>query len=286
MSTTSDILYKYSSTPFSEITLEGMKEDFMKIKPINTPIYDIFLMSTIGSYINNFSKYAKWKYYENIHNEIIKMLKTEYPQLNVNYEEIIQQIQLLRKNLEGIYKVEFKTLDILDKQYKSQYKINENFIQNTVIETMSYLEFRQNINLSMKQILEKYKPDFNEIDIIAENLMESLAENFNQLELNEDFIVSINLIETVKSKISQRVETMIKEMFHSNEFNPNEFNQEEVKDIFYERLDRIYKDTIQQQFNLFSKEFLDKIEQIFDVEKEMNKLSFTCEYISKVLNRF
>ena len=288
MSNNSDILNKYSSTPFSQISLDEIKEDFMKLKPIYIPLYDIFTLNTLGTYINKFSSYIKWKHYENIDTIIIEMLRKEYQSLQINYEEITKQIKNSKENLEAIYKVEFKILDILDKQYKSQYKINENFNQNTVIETMSYLEFRQNISSSMKQILEKYKADVYEIEEIEEfkdNLIEMIYENFKQLESDEDFMISIKFIESVKDKINKKIENTIKEMFQFNKFDLNEFNQEEVRDRFYCKLDKIYKDTIEKEFNLFNQEFLDKIEQVFDVDKEINKISFTCEYITQILQR-
>lgn len=293
MSNNSDILNKYSSTPFSQISLDEIKEDFMKLKPIYIPLYDIFTLNTLGTYINKFSAYVEWKHYENIDTMIIEMLRKEYQTLQINYEEITIQIKNSKENLEAIYKVEFKILDILDKQYKSQYKINENFNQNTVIETMLYLEFRQNISSSMKQILEKYKADVYEIEEIEEfkdNLIEMIYENFKQLESDEDFMISIKFIESVKDKINKKIENTIKEMFQFNKFDLNkfdlnEFNQEEVRDRFYCKLDKIYRDTIEKEFNLFNQEFLDKIEQVFDVDKEINKISFTCEYITQILQK-
>ena len=285
------ILNKYSSTPFSLITLKEIEEDFMQIKPINVPIYDILLLNTLGIYINKFSKCSKWKHYENIHIEIIKMLIKEYPLLTVNYNEIIQEIDILRNNLEPVYKVEFKTLEIVDKQYRTQYNINESYIQNTVIEQMSYLDFRFNIKSNINKLVETYKPDFNEINTITDNLIESVSENFSQLETHKEFITSLKLIENVKDKINQKVENIIKEIFHSDKFllnniNSNESSQEELQDVFYAALDEIYKDTIKTEFNLLNQDLLDKIEQIFQIEKEMNKLSFSCENFSQRFKKF
>lgn len=285
------ILDKYLSTPLSLITLKEIQEDFMEIKPTNVPIYDILLMNTLGTYINKFSICSKWKYYENIHIEIIKMLIKEYPLLGVNYNEIIQEISILRENLEPIYKVEFKTLEIIDKQYRYQYNINKNYIQNTTNEQMLYLQFKFNINSNINKLLETYKQDFNEINTITQNLIDSITENFSQLETNTDFITSLNFIENVKDKINEKVENMIKDIFHSekynlneinsNEINSNETSREELKDIFYMELDKIYKNIIKTEFSLLNQDFLDKIEKIFDVEKEMNKLSFSFENFSQ-----
>ncbi len=167
------ILDKYDSVSLSTIIFEEILEDYIKIK---SSIESVLIkdMLTFDMYINKIGEYTKWKYCKNIDLEIIEILKKEYPTLLINSEQVINNINILRENIETLYKVELFILKMLDKQYKTQYKINDNFFQNTVIETMSYLEFRVSIRLKIKKVFEKYKENFNEIDKIIQNMIEKI----------------------------------------------------------------------------------------------------------------
>jgi hypothetical protein len=79
---------------------------------------------------------------------------------------------------------------------------------------------------------------------------------------------------------------MTKEFFSSNEFKIEEFNRNDIRDEFYARVDKIYQDAISTDFNLLSEDFLNSFERIFDVERELSKMQFTMESISKILTRF
>ena len=79
---------------------------------------------------------------------------------------------------------------------------------------------------------------------------------------------------------------MTQEFFSSNEFKIEEFNRNDIRDEFYARVDKIYQDAISTDFNLLSEDFLNSFERIFDVERELSKMQFTMESISKILTRF
>jgi hypothetical protein len=259
-----NIIDKYTKTNIGDNSFEEIKNDFLKIKPYGIPISDMFLLKFIGDYINKFNIHQKWIVYDKIDIELIEMCREQYSYIIFNDIELKNIIMNLRNKLESTNTVEYKILDFLDKKYKKQYEINENFIDNHVTKVMKYLEFRQNCHTSIKNSMKKYNIEINNLSQEEENILDEIYENFKHLEDDGNTIIVANLIEKIKEKIKNKITKIEKEYI--------ELNLEESE--FSKKIDEICKSILKEELNYINEDLLELFDKMLYIDKMIYIMNF------------
>lgn len=267
-----------------DISFEIIEEDFLKIKPVRIPIQDIFTMKIIGEYIFKLSNYLKWSYYDSIDIDIINLCKKLWPNIVIDYTKIIQIICNAKLQYKYIGKVKYEIINYIDKIYQDQLSIKECFENNNINSCKKYLIFRQELNNIIK-LFDKYNLECNEIDLKFSNLLDNISNNFDELELDEDFNDATMILDNIENIICEKINILIKDHVlkfksdNKNEKNPiilNELKDKAIDD-FVLKMDEIYKDVCTKKLNKFDVNIIMNIIELFTVNKQMSKTMFLLE---------
>lgn len=286
MTSNYDILSKYINNfeIGKDITFEIIEEDFLKIKPVKIPIQDIFTMKIMGNYIFKFCNYLKWSYYDSIDMDIINMCKREWPNIIIDYTQIIRIICNAKLNYKYIGKVQYEILKYIDQSYQEE-KSLEFYSENKIVKLEEYLRFRQQLNKYITELFNTHKLECNEIDLKFENLADKITNNFEALESDENLKDTELLLDNIENIIYEKVNILLKECIekfkldNKNEKNLFIFNKLKNKamDDFVSKMDEIYKDVCTNKLNKLDENTIANIIELFIVNKEMSKTMFLLE---------
>jgi hypothetical protein len=148
-----------------------------------------------------------------------------------------------------------------------------------------YFDFRMNFQKEYKLIINKYKIDFNEIEIKVENIMEIAMNKFEKLEELPEFEDTINMIENINSRVSIKMDKLIS-------FTNDLIQQAKEQSscivgyngvMLFEKLKKDIMISFNKEMNLyfeneikalnFDDSINDVLLQLYDVEKSMYRFS-------------
>ncbi len=278
------VLTKYNPESNNIVTFEEMITDFQSLEPTNIPIIDISMLTSIGKYIHKFTNYHKWKLCGNLENELIDMIiSLSNKTTNINVDDLKLIFCKYKNNFSpDSYELEnalFKFVEEIIKNKLPMLQIND---ANSLKE---YFDFRMDFQKEYKLIINKYKLDFNEIEIKINNISNIITNKFEKLEELPEFEDSIQMIENINNKVSIKMERLIKltneqiqqakgqsqSLVGYNGIMLFEELKKDIMDTFNKEMDIYYENEIKSlKFNDYINDFLLKL---YDVEKSMYRFS-------------
>ena len=269
------------------IKFDEIKEDFLKIKPLNNPIYDILSMKYIGDYIHCFKNYQKWQLYNNIDTDIIDLCKNNWPDINIDYEQILKIILDGKVQMKNIHNIKYLVLDLIDKAYKNKHSIGDNCTINSIHLQMKYLAFKLNYNQEITKIFDKNIIELNKIDVKIYEFIEEILENFKELDNNHDFIITKKILNNLEAEINKEIMIIIDE--YTKEFKTycEKLNlknisllisfKEQIEKNFIEKMDIVYKSHFTNTFNHLSELIILNLLELYTPSKNMHILILNTE---------
>jgi hypothetical protein len=304
MSQNNDILskYKLEYDSVKNVSFPELKEDFLKIKPINIPIYDILTMKYIGEYIDKFANHQKWLLYDRIDMDIIDLCKKNWDDIKIDYIEIIKIILNGKLEMKHIGNLKHQILDYIDKIYKRQYMIKDNDTINSAHLQMKYLDFRLKFNNEISEIFDKNIIETNQIDLQIEEFMEQILENFKDLETSDNFSIATELLDKVENIINEKIKKLIKEEFEEykklcmkqNEKSPLILHEIKllVQDKFLNLMNDIYKTEFTKNLNHLDELIIQNLIELYEPQKKMHIIMlimdigiFDIQFLTKTQNQ-
>ncbi len=283
------ILSKYTNIKESikSISLQELMEDFMKIQISNIPIENIFIIKFMGEYINQYSNYLKWVHYDKIDLELIEQCKKTWPELQIDYTQLIKFVCMGKIENTYIYKVKNQILDYIDNVHVKQYQVKDYHKFENIQVQMKYLEFRTQSNTILTELFSKYNLECNDIDEQMENFMEKVYENFASLESEENYVIITETFDALQNDINQFLNKLItqygtiykKECIVQNIKNPHILQEmkKKLQDKFDLDMNKIYKEKFTEKFNNLDENTVSNLLDLFSVDKQINKIGLTLE---------
>jgi hypothetical protein len=283
------IVSKYTNIKESikSISQQEMMEDFMKIQIANTPIENIFMIKFMGEYINQFSNYLKWVYYDKIDLELIDQCKKTWPELQIDYTQLIKIVCMGKIENNYIFKVKNKILDYIDNVHVKQYQVKDYHKFENIQVQMKYLEFRTQSDTILTELFGKYNFECNEIDEQMEDFMEKVYENFASLESDENFMIVTQIFDTLQSDINKFLNKLITqygsiyktECIEKNIKNPHILQEikKKLEEKFDSDMNKIYKEKFTEKFNNLDENTVSNLLDLFSPDKQINKIGLTLE---------
>ncbi len=298
MTTIDLIINKYNNQSKYKVTFEEMILDFESFEPTNIPIIDICIISTIGKYIHEFTNQQKWIVCPNLKEEIVNMIINLSDKLNNIHTDDLKLIfdkYQNNKNSPDCYSLEnelFKFVDEIIKNKLPMLQIND---KNSIKE---YLDFRMNFNNEYKLIINKYKIDFNEIEIKMNNIYNIIINKFEKLEESPEFEDCIQMIDNINVKVSIKMEKLVEitneqiEQAKKQSQNLVGYNgvmlfeqlKKEIMNIFNKEMNLYYENEIKLlKFNDYINDIL---LQLFEIEKNIYRLRVTFTEIENGIKNY
>ncbi len=283
------ILSKYTNIKESikSISLQELMEDFMKIQISNIPIENIFIIKFMGEYINQYSNYLKWVHYDKIDLELIEQCKKTWPELQIDYTQLIKFVCMGKIENTYIYKVKNQILDYIDNVHVKQYQVKDYHKFENIQVQMKYLEFRTQSNTILTELFSKYNLECNDIDEQMENFMEKVYENFASLESEENYVTITETFDALQNDINIFLNKLItqygtiykKECIVQNIKNPHILQEmkKKLQDKFDLDMNKIYKEKFTEKFNNLDENTVSNLLDLFSVDKQINKIGLTLE---------
>jgi hypothetical protein len=267
------------------VSFEKMIDDFSQIKPKNIPIVDIYTLKIMGNYAYMLENYEKWQVCPNLTSELFVCLNDKYPNFNFTLDEFNKLISDNKNTSPS--SLDLKIYDFLDIKYKSV-----NFLNNNE-SIQQYLHFRRNNYSIVREIISKYKIDWNEISQKYKILETIIEKNFGDLENDDTFNLVIENIDQIEKNANAKIESLIgsyasigKELYPELIKNKTVIESitilETLKKNMYQQFDKemdeIYKKEIKTQH--YSDDISEFILNLFKVGKSMHLLSIGMEFAS------
>lgn len=283
------ILSKYTNIKESikSISLQELMEDFMKIQISNIPIENIFIIKFMGEYINQYSNYLKWVHYDKIDLELIEQCKKTWPELQIDYTQLIKFVCMGKIENTYIYKVKNQILDYIDNVHVKQYQVKDYHKFENIQVQMKYLEFRTQSNTILTELFSKYNLECNKIDEQMEDFMEKVYENFASLESEENYVIITETFDALQNDINIFLNKLItqygtiykKECIVKNIKNPYILQEmkKKLQDKFDLDMNKIYKEKFTEKFNNLDENTVSNLLDLFSVDKQINKIGLTLE---------
>ncbi len=283
------ILSKYTNIKESikSISLQELMEDFMKIQISNIPIENIFIIKFMGEYINQYSNYLKWVHYDKIDLELIEQCKKTWPELQIDYTQLIKFVCMGKIENTYIYKVKNQILDYIDNVHVKQYQVKDYHKFENIQVQMKYLEFRTQSNTILTELFSKYNLECNKIDEQMEDFMEKVYENFASLESEENYVIITETFDALQNDINIFLNKLItqygtiykKESIGKNIKNPYILQEmkKKLQDKFDLDMNKIYKEKFTEKFNNLDENTVSNLLDLFSVDKQINKIGLTLE---------
>lgn len=289
---------KYNPESNYIVNFEEMIMDFQSLEPTNIPIIDITMISNIGKYIHQFINYHKWQLCGNLEEELIKMiisLSDKTININVDDLKLIFQKNKNKKNSPDSYLLENELFKFVEEIIKNQLPMLQN---NHTASLKEYLDFRKNFQKEYRLIMNKYKIDFNEIEIKINNISNIVTNKFEKLEELPEFEDCIQMIENINIKVSIKMKKLVeitneqikqakeqtKSIVGYNGVMLFEQIKKEIIDIFNKEMDVYFENEIKSlKFNDYINNVL---LQLYDVEKNMYRFSLILGEIENGINNY
>lgn len=278
-----ELIEKYSEN--SNLSIEEMKNDFRMIAPTGNPIADICFVRIIGDYIYKNMIHLQWESSPYIINELYFMLCQTFPNLYFSMVEFGSSIIEQQKKGKSPSMIDLMVLDFIDPYLKVYHNYQDTFIgKNTEL----YLNDRQKLRTNLKEIIEKYKMTWDEIENTFEELSAMVTDPFNDMESDPVYQAAFNIIDEIEDQAMLKIETLIdstsKKMNNYSSIygiSMKEYHNRITED-FKTKMDKIYHDIIVTKN--FDNTVYNIVSNLFDAEKKKNLLFLSMSYIELAIS--
>ena len=277
------LIEKYSMNP--NFSIEEMKNDFRMITPTGNPIADICFVRIIGDYICKNTIHHQWESSPRIINELYCMLGQTFPNLYFSMVEFGSSIIEQQKKGKSPSMIDLMVLDFIDPYLKVYHNCQDTFVNKN---TELYFNDRQKLRTNLKEIIEKYKMTWDEIDNTFEELSDMVTDPFDDLESEPVYQAAFNIIDEIEDQAKIKIETLIdstsKKMNDYSSIYGISFKdyQKTITEDFNTKMDMIYHDIIVKKN--FDNTVYNIVSSLFDTEKKKNLMSLSMSYLELAIS--
>jgi len=204
------------------------------------------------------TNFQKWELCPNLTDEIIMFHDEDF---NIRNQDIIDIITLAKNK----YKQPSYTINEVSRFVSDNLK---NRIANS-IDVSKYFEMKTTYNNFLDKIKLKYQDSWDKIEKQYDSISDIMLENFSELENDLNFEKTIELIDSINDEASIQVERLLTQIKKTG--GVVDFNKQ---------MDDIYEKVIKSK-NL--DKYHDVMLDMYGVEKEIHKISLSCDKLSSVL---
>lgn len=254
---------KYNPNSNYLVTFEEMILDFESFEPTNILIIDITIITIISKYIYEFANYNKWKACNDLEKEIIHMImnvSNKLNNINQNDLKLIFQKYNNNKNSPDTNSLKNELYQFVENIVKSKLNLLQINDDKSIKE---YLDFRSDYQNQYKSIINKYKGEFNEIEIKMNNISNILAHKFEKLEDLPEFEDIINTMENFNIK----ADIKMKKLIDITNDQINKVNYKSIMEKFDDDMNTYFENEI--KLLNFNDEINNILFELYDVEKVM-----------------
>jgi hypothetical protein len=274
-----DILEKYSNDKC--FSIQEIKKDCENIKPSNIPILDICFAQLMGKYIHNNMIQQQWSESQFIISDLYHEISNIFPEICITMYDFKMYILEYRKKNKSPELIDLIILEFMTPYLKNFYQIDNK--QSSNLE--AYLNARCIIIQKSKNLMSQYFLEWNNIKVMFNEIKEMIAEKFEVIEDDPNYIIAFEMLEDIKEKANEKISKLIDEtvQFVIQKFNMFKYEidkidkiKNEITDNFTKTMDEIYHDVILSK-NLNNLNY-NMISNLFDVEKAQNRCCLEMEF--------
>ena len=278
-----EIVEKYAMNP--TLSIEEMKDDFSMITPTGNPIADICFLRIVGDYICKNMIHQQWSSSPYIINEVYCMLRETFPNLHFSMNEFGSSIIEQQNKDKSPSMIDLMVLDFMDPYLKVYHNCRDTFVNKN---TELYFNDRQKLRTNLKEIMEKYKMTWDEIDNAFEELSDMATAPFDDMESDPVYQAAFNIIDEIEDQAMMKIEPLItltseKMNSYSSIYGISlKDYQDAITEEFKTKMDIIYHDIIVTKN--FNNTIYNIVSNLFDTEKKKNLLFLSMSSLTVALS--
>jgi hypothetical protein len=278
-----EIVEKYATNP--NLSIEEMKNDFRMIAPTGNPIADICFVRIVGDYICKNMIHQQWLSSPYIINELYWMLGQTFPNLHFSMVEFSSSIIEQQNKGKSPSMIDLMVLDFIDPYLKVYHNCQDTFVNKN---TELYFNDRQKLRTNLKEIIEKYKMTWDEIDNTFEELSDMVTDPFDDMESDPVYQAAFNIIDEIEDQAMLKIEPLItltseKMNSYSSIYGISlKYYQNAIIEEFKTKMDMIYHNIIVTKN--FDNIVYNIVSSLFDTEKKKNLLFLSMSSLTVALS--
>jgi hypothetical protein len=278
-----EIVEKYATNP--NLSIEEMKDDFSMITPTGNPIADICFVRIVGDYICKNMIDQQWLSSPYIINELYWMLGQTFPNLHFSMNEFASSIIEQQNKGKSPSMIDLMVLDFIDPYLKVYHNCQDTFVNKN---TELYFNDRQKLRTNLKEIIEKYKMTWDEIDNTFEELSDMVTDPFDDMESDPVYQAAFNIIDEIEDQAMMKIEPLItltseKMNSYSSIYGISlKDYQNAIIEEFKTKMDMIYHNIIVTKN--FDNIVYNIVSSLFDTEKKKNLLFLSMSSLTVALS--
>jgi len=278
-----EIVEKYAMNP--TLSIEEMKDDFSMITPTGNPIADICFLRIVGDYICKNMIHQQWSSSPYIINEVYCMLRETFPNLHFSMNEFGSSIIEQQNKDKSPSMIDLMVLDFMDPYLKVYHNCRDTFVNKN---TELYFNDRQKLRTNLKEIMEKYKMTWDEIDNAFEELSDMATAPFDDMESDPVYQAAFSIIDEIEDQAMMKIEPLItltseKMNSYSSIYGISlKDYQDAITEEFKTKMDIIYHDIIVTKN--FNNTIYNIVSNLFDTEKKKNLLFLSMSSLTVALS--
>lgn len=278
-----EIVEKYSQNP--NLSIEEMKDDFRMIAPTGNPIADICFVRIVGDYICKNMIHQQWSSSPYIINELYCMLRETFPNLHFSMNEFGLSIIEQQNKDKSPSMIDLMVLDFIDPYLKVYHNCQDTFVNKN---TELYFNDRQKLRKNLKEIIEKYKMTWDEIDNAFEELSDMVTDPFDDMESDPVYQAAFSIIDEIEDQAMMKIEPLItltseKMNSYSSIYGISlKDYQDAITEDFKTKMDMIYHNIIVTKN--FDNIVYNIVSSLFDTEKKKNLLFLSMSSLTVALS--
>jgi hypothetical protein len=278
-----EIVEKYAMNP--TLSIEEMKDDFSMITPTGNPIADICFLRIVGDYICKNMIHQQWSASPYIINEVYCMLWETFPNLHFSMNEFGSSIIEQQNKGKSPSMIDLMVLDFMDPYLKVYHNCRDTFVNKN---TELYFNDRQKLRTNLKEIIEKYKMTWDEIDNAFEELSDMVTNPFDDMESDPVYQAAFSIIDEIEDQAMMKIEPLItltseKMNSYSSIYGISlKDYQAAITEEFKTKMDIIYHDIIVTKN--FNNTIYNIVSNLFDTEKKKNLLFLSMSSLTVALS--
>jgi hypothetical protein len=278
-----EIVEKYAMNP--NLSIEEMKDDFSMIAPTGNPIADICFVRIVGDYICKNMIHQQWSASPYIISELYWMLCQTFPNLHFSMAEFGSSIIEQQNKGKSPSMIDLMVLDFIDPYLKVYHNCRDTFVNKN---TELYFNDRQKLRTNLKEIIEKYKMTWDEIDNTFEELSDMVTDPFDDMESDPVYQAAFNIIDEIEEQAMMKIEPLItltseKMNSYSSIYGISLKNyQNAIIEDFKTKMDMIYHNIIVTKN--FDNTVYNIVSSLFDTEKKKNLLFLSMSSLTVALS--
>jgi len=278
-----EIVEKYATNP--NLSIEEMKDDFSMITPTGNPIADICFVRIVGDYICKNMIHQQWSASPYIISELYWMLCQTFPNLHFSMAEFGSSIIEQQNKGKSPSMIDLMVLDFIDPYLKVYHNCRDTFVNKN---TELYFNDRQKLRTNLKEIIEKYKMTWDEIDNTFEELSDMVTDPFDDMENDPVYQAAFNIINEIEDQAMLKIEPLItltseKMNSYSSIYGISlKDYQNAIIEEFKTKMDMIYHNIIVTKN--FDNIVYSIVSSLFDTEKKKNLLFLSMSSLTVALS--